>query len=94
MGEINNGQSHTVGPKTYWITSLLFHVNLPSHSWDTAIWKSKVNIIAQGHYSGFNTLSTDIAFVPYQPTLPILRYSFFKILPWKSKVKVTGEVKV
>ena len=35
-----------------------------------------------------NILSTRIPFVPCQRALPFLRYSIFKIWPWKSKVKV------
>ena len=30
-------QGHIVGPTPYWLTSLSFHVNQPSHSWDMAI---------------------------------------------------------
>ena len=29
-------QSHKVGTTSYWLTSLLFHVNQSSHSWDMA----------------------------------------------------------
>ena len=54
--------------------------------------KSKVKGIALGHIVG-NILST-IPFVPYWSALPFLRYSYFKNSPWKSKVKVIGEVKV
>ena len=31
--------SHNVGLTSYWLTSLLFHVNRPSRSWDTAFSK-------------------------------------------------------
>ena len=48
-------QSHNVGLTSYRLTSLSFHVNRPSNSWDT---------------------------------LQFLRYSIFKIWPWKSRVKV------
>ena len=37
---------------------------------------------------------THIPFIPSESTLPFLSYSNFNILPWKSKVKVMGEVKV
>ena len=40
---------------------------------------------------GSNILSTQIPFIPCQSALPFLRYSIFKIWPWKSKVKVMGE---
>ena len=49
-----------------------------------------------GHSSksqcGSSILSTHISFVPCQSALPFLRYGIFKIWPWKSRVKVTGEV--
>ena len=43
---------------------------------------------------GPNILSTHIPFVPCQTAIPFIRYDFFKIWPWKSKVKVMGEGKV
>ena len=43
---------------------------------------------------GSNILSTQIPFVPCQSALPFLRYSIFKIWPWKSKVMVMGEVDI
>ena len=48
-------------------------------------WKSQ---------SGCNILSIHIAFVPCQSAIPFLRYSIFKIWPWKSKVKVMGVVDI
>ena len=61
-----------------------------------------LKIQGQGHgwgessksQSGCNILSTHIPFVPCQSALPFLRYSIFKIWPWKSKVKVMSEGKV
>ena len=51
-----------------------------------------------GHSSksqcGSNILSTHIPFVPCQSALPFLTYSIFKIWPWKSRVKVMGEVTI
>ena len=45
-----------------------------------------------GHSSksqcGCNILSIHILFVPCQSAIPFLRYSIFKIWPWKSRVKV------
>ena len=45
-----------------------------------------------GHSSksqcGSNILSIHIPFVPCQSAFPFLRYSIFKIWPWKSRVKV------
>ena len=43
---------------------------------------------------GSNILSIHIPFVPCQSALPFLRYSIFRIWPWKSRVKVMGEVTV
>ena len=43
---------------------------------------------------GSSILSTHIPFVPCQSAIPFLRYSIFKIWPWKSMVKVMGEVTV
>ena len=42
-------QSHNVGLASYRLTSLLFHVNWPSHSWDKAI--SKFDLENQGSRS-------------------------------------------
>ena len=143
-------QGHKVGITPYRLTSLLFHVDRPCHSWDTAISKfdvensrsrswvrSKLKVITwvlhsvdshpfrsmsirhpvpelwlfqnftlkfkgQGHgwghssksQCGSNILSTHIAFVPCQSALQFLTYSIFKIWPWKSRVKVMGEVTI
>ena len=45
MGEVTV-QSHNVGLASYRLTSLSFHVNRPSHSWDTAF--SKFDLENQG----------------------------------------------
>ena len=37
---------------------------------------------------------THIPFIPSESNLPLLSYSNFHILPWKSKVKIMGEIKV
>ena len=39
-----------------------------------------------------NILSTRIPFVPCQSGIQLLRYDFFKVWPWKSRVKVMGDV--
>ena len=54
------------------------------HGWGES-WKSQ---------HGSNILSTHIPLIPCQSAIPFLRYDFFKIWPWKSKVKVMVEVKV
>ena len=51
----------------------------------------------RGHWKpqhGSNILSTQILLIPCQSAIPFLRYDFFKIWPWKSKVKVMVEIKV
>ena len=58
-----------------------------------------LKIQGQGHgrgehwksHHGSNILSTHIPFVPCQSALSLKRYDFFKIWPWKSKVKVKSE---
>ena len=98
MGEVTV-QSHNVGPTSYRLTSLSFHVNWASLP---ELWLFKnltLKIKGQGHgwgqssksQYGCNILSTHIPFVPCQSALPFLRYSIFKIWPWKSRVKVMGE---
>ena len=95
MGEVTV-QSHNVGLASYRLTSLLFYVNRPSHSWDTAFLNLTLEIKGQGHWWGHSSksqcgssiLSTHIPFVPCQSAFPFLRYSIFKIWPWKSRVKV------
>ena len=138
-------QSHNVGVTSNRLTSLSFHVDWPSHSWDTAFSKFDLEnqgsrswvrshfkvtmrvlhaidshpfcsmsighpirelwlfqnltlkIKGQGHgwgqssksQCGSSILSNHILFVPCQSALPFLRYSIFKIWPWKSRVKVT-----
>ena len=149
MGEVKVW-SHNVSLTFYRLRSLSFHVNRPSHSWDTTFskfdlenprsrswkrWTLKVTtwvwhsvdsnpfrsmsicppipeiqhfqnltlkIQGQGHgwsghwksQSGCNILSTHIPFLPCQSAIPFLRYDFFKFWPWKSKVKVMGEVDI
>ena len=95
MGEVDI-ESHNVGLAYYRLTSLQFHVNRPSHFWDTAFSKFDLENQGQGHgwiHSSksqcvSNIPSTHTPFVPCQSALPFLRYSIFKIWPWKSRVKV------
>ena len=151
MGEVKVW-SHNVSLTFYWPTCLSFHVNRPSHSWDTTFskfdlenprsrsWKRrtlkvttwvqhsvdshpfrsmsighpipkirlfqkltlKIQGQGQGHgwgeswksQHGSNILLTHIPLIPCQSAIPFLRYDFFKIWPWKSKVKVMVEIKV
>ena len=58
-----------------------------------------LKIQSQGHrrsehwksQHGSNILWTHIPFIPCQSAMPFITYNFFKICPWKSKVKVMGE---
>ena len=59
--------------------------NPRSRSWS----RSKLQVTSR-----CNILSTHIPFVPCQLAIPFLRYSIFKIWPWKSKVKVMGAVDI
>ena len=81
------------------LISLSFQVSQTSHCWVTAISIFYLKIQGQDHGWGqslksqceSNILSTHIPFVPFQSAIPFLRYDFFKICPWNSKVKVMGE---
>ena len=88
-----------VDPPFYRLKSLLYHVNRSSRSWDMAISKldpkhtnSKSWVKVQGHI--VCPISYHIHFMPCHLAFPFLIYSYFKIWPWKSKVKVMGEAKV
>ena len=83
------------------LTSLSFQVSRPSHSWDTEIslllWKSKVKVMCEVKVGTHNVSLatsyqlTSLFFHVNAPLPPFLRYSIFKISPWKSKVKVSAE---
>ena len=91
-----------MGLTSYRLTSLSFHVNLASHCWVKTF--SKFDLEIQGSRSWVRSqfkvtmwvyiLSTHIRFVPCQSALPFLTYSIFKVWPWKSRVKVMGEVTI
>ena len=93
-------ESHHVGTTFSRLTSLSFHVNPASHSWVTTFQNLTLKIKGPGHgwghtsksQCGSNILSTHIPFIPHQLEIPFLSYDFFKIWPWKSRVKVMGEV--
>ena len=94
-------ESHNMDPLFSRLTSLSSHVNRPCHSWDMTFLKFDLeNPMSRPwarwkfSYSGCNILSTHIPFVPCQSALPFLKYSIFKVWPWKSKVKVMGEVDI
>ena len=74
---------HSV-PELWLFQNLTLKIKGQGHGWGHS---SK----SQG---GSNILSTHIPFVPCQSALPFLTYSIFKIWPWKSSVKVMGEVTI
>ena len=97
-------QGHKVGITPYQLISLLFHVDQPCHSLDTAISKfdiensrsrswvrSKLKVITWVQHP---INSRPFRSVPCQSALPFLRYSIFKIWPWKLRVKTMGEVTI
>ena len=91
-------KSHNVSLTSYRLTPLLFHAipgiqlfqNLTlkiqgqGHGWGQS-WKSQHGAYIQ---------STHIPFVPCHSGISFLSYDFLKIWPWKSRVKVMGEVTV
>ena len=91
-----------MGPTFSGLTSLSFHVNQASNSWVRTF--SKFDLENQGSRSWVRSKlkvttwvqiqSTHIPFVPCRSGIPFLSYDFFKVWPWKSRVKVMGEVTV
>ena len=71
-------------PEIQHFQNLTLKIKGQGHGWGHK-WKSQC---------GSNILSTHIPIVPCQSALSFLRYSIFKIWPWKSRVKVMGEVTV
>ena len=61
-----------------------------------------LKIMGQGHVwghslksqCGSNILSAHTPFIPCKSSIPFLSYNFFKIWPWKPRVKVMGEVTI
>ena len=89
-------QGHIVGPTAYWLSSLLFHANPPSHSWGTAFLYLTFEFQGQGYGRGQSSkpqnvshfLSIRIPFVPCKSVLWFPWYESFGIWHWKSKVNV------
>ena len=65
-------------PELRLFQNLILKIKGQGHGWGQS-WKSQC---------ASNILSIHIPFVPCQPALPFLKYSVFKIGPWKSRVKV------
>ena len=71
-------------PEIRLFQNLTLKIQGQGHGWGKR-WKSQ---------HGSNILSTHIPLIPCQSASQFLRYHFFKIWPWKSKVKVMGEVNI
>ena len=71
-------------PKLQLFQNLTLKIQGQGHGWGQSL-KSQCES---------SILSTHILFVQCQSLIQFLSYNFFKIWPWKSKVKVMGEVKV
>ena len=89
--------SHNLSQTSYWLTYFWFHINPPSYCYDRTFLNLTFKIQGQSHSSrtqSWYILSTHFPFVPCWSALPFLRYSYFKIWPWKYKDKIMGEDKV
>ena len=90
-----------MGSTSYCLTSPLFHLNWSSYSWDPVFFSIFLTFKIQGQGHGWGQSSksqrvshfllTHIHFFPCQSAIPLQGYSFFKIWPWKSKVKVIAQ---
>ena len=80
----HSSHSMSIGPpipEIQHFQNLTLKIQDQGHGW-RGHWKSQ---------HGSNILLTHIPLIPCQSAIPFLRYDFFKIWPWKSKVKVMGE---
>ena len=86
----------TVGSASYPTHLFLFHVNQPPHSWDMATWKNDLENSSSRSWVRWKVKATywiqqpmdSHPFLPCHLSIPFLEYGYFKIWPWKSKVKV------
>ena len=94
MGEVKV-KSHNVSLASYRLTSLSFHVNRPSHSWDTAISKFDVENSRSRSWvrSKLKVTTWGLHSVDSHP-FRSLGHPIPELWPWKSRVKVMGEVTV
>ena len=89
-------QSHNVSVTSYRLTHFrsmsIWHPIAELRLFQNLTLKFKDQGHRWGHSSksqcGYNILLTHIPFVSCQSALPFLRYSIFKIWPWKLRVKV------
>ena len=71
-------------PELWLFQNLTLKIKGQGHGWGPS-WESQ---------HGSKIQSTHIPFVPCGSGIPFLSYDFFKIWPWKSRVKVMGGVTV
>ena len=71
-------------PEIQLFKTLTLKIQGQSHAWSRSSKSQRESNI-------MNILSTHIPLVPCQMALPFLRYSIFKVWPWKSKVKVIAQ---
>ena len=102
MGEVKV-KSHNVSLTSYRLTSLNRSMSIGPPIPGIQLFQNlTLKIQGQGHgwgqswksQHGAYIQSTDIPFVPCHSGIPFLSYDFLKIWPWKSRVKVMGEVTV
>ena len=84
--ELQSGRKRSFGSKS------MIYVPCDLEIWQITLKNSFKNSWKSQH--GSNILSTHIPLIPCQLAIPFLRYAFFKIWPWKSKVKVMSEVDI
>ena len=85
-----------------WLTSLLFHVNRPSGSWDMYIIKLILKIKDQDNGCGWRARRQSqprisliyLLFIPHQSSNHFLRYSFQTLKNPRSKSWVISKVRV
>ena len=82
-------------PELWLFQNLTLKIQGQGHGWGPTSKSQCGSNILWGPTSksqcGSNILSTHIPFVPCQSGIPFLSYDFYKIWPWKSRVKVMGE---
>ena len=96
------GQGHSSRSQRRYTTLSIHILFVPCQSALPFLGYSSLKIQGLGHgwgkslksQHGSNIRSTHIPFVPCQSGIQFLSYDFSKIWPWKSRVRVMGEVKV
>ena len=93
-------QGHTVGLAILLTYTILFHVNRPSCSWNTAFFSksnhenSRLRSRERSKFKATQCVPLPIDSQPFLSMLIDTDTAFFKIWPWQFKVNVMGEVNV